>query len=63
MREGVHRALMSQRTPEDWLEVAELILAATYASDDADELLDRYARGGLSIDVLKESLRALTTRH
>ncbi len=59
----MHRALMDQPTPEAWLELADLILAATYASDEADELLERYGRGELSIEMLKESLRALAVRH
>jgi hypothetical protein len=63
MREGLHRALMQQPTPEQWLELADLILAATYASDEADELLARYGRGEVSIDALKDSLRALAVRH
>jgi hypothetical protein len=54
---------MQQPTPEQWLELADLILAATYASDEADELLARYGRGEVSIDALKDSLRALAVRH
>jgi hypothetical protein len=63
MREGLHRALMQQSTPEQWLELADLVLAAKYASTDADELIVRYGRGELSIDRLKDSLRALAVRH
>lgn len=63
MREGLHRALLQQPTAEQWLELADLILAATYASDDADDLLARYGRGELSIDTLKSLLRALAVRH
>jgi hypothetical protein len=63
MRDGLHLALMQQPTPEQWLELADLILAAKHASDDADELLVSYGRGDLSIDALKDSLRALVVLH